>query len=329
MWPMLTGLITGGASLVGDFFSANQSARNTSDNIAAQQASQVQSQNFNADQAGINRNFQADQAANAMGFTAGQHDISRNFNADQAQINRTFQADQVEANRQWQTQMSNSAHQRAAADMKAAGLNRILAAGSPAHTPSGGAASGSSASSSGASGSSGSGSSASSSPVNMAHFNTKSALSGLGDAVSKSVNSAIAAKTFDKMTDQIANIQADTAATKAREKLTDQQRSTEVQETTKRANESDISHYRVAGARLSSEEAKAIMSMPSWLRNTLVQAGYAGEKVDKSFSAIPGLASSAKSVRGLFPSRERVERHTNDTRGHGSSSFEERFRGGY
>jgi len=40
-------------------------------------------------------------------------------------------------NRAWQEKMTNSAYQRAAADMDKAGLNRILALGKPASTPSG------------------------------------------------------------------------------------------------------------------------------------------------------------------------------------------------
>mgnify|MGYP000641300481 CR=1 FL=1 len=40
-------------------------------------------------------------------------------------------------NRAWQEKMSNTANQRAAKDLEAAGLNRILAMGKPATTPSG------------------------------------------------------------------------------------------------------------------------------------------------------------------------------------------------
>jgi len=43
--------------------------------------------------------------------------------------------------REWQTEMSNTAYQRAAQDLESAGLNRILALGNPATTPSGATAS--------------------------------------------------------------------------------------------------------------------------------------------------------------------------------------------
>lgn len=53
---------------------------------------------------------------------------------------QAFNAKQAQANRDFQERMSNTAYQRAADDLDKAGLNRILALGSPAATPGGSAA---------------------------------------------------------------------------------------------------------------------------------------------------------------------------------------------
>lgn len=52
-----------------------------------------------------------------------------------------FNSAEAQKQRDWQTDMSNTAYQRAAADLQAAGLNRVLAFGNPATTPSGATAS--------------------------------------------------------------------------------------------------------------------------------------------------------------------------------------------
>lgn len=69
------------------------------------------------------------------------------FNAAEAVKTRDFNAQQAQLNRDYQTQMSNSAWQRGVSDMKAAGINPILAASQGgASSPSGATASGPSAS---------------------------------------------------------------------------------------------------------------------------------------------------------------------------------------
>lgn len=70
------------------------------------------------------------------------------FNQASADRAMAFEADQARINREWQEMMSNTSYQRAVADMKAAGINPLLAFSSMsgASTPSGSAASGTSAS---------------------------------------------------------------------------------------------------------------------------------------------------------------------------------------
>lgn len=52
-------------------------------------------------------------------------------------ISGAFGAHQADKNRDFQREMSNTAYRRAARDLEAAGLNRVLALGSPATTPAG------------------------------------------------------------------------------------------------------------------------------------------------------------------------------------------------
>lgn len=141
---LIGGALVGGAGLVGNILSNQQSAENAGQANAYSYAIAKENREFNRGSQFHAQQFAADETQRAF---------ERNlFQQDKAQ---SFSAGEAEKARQYTTMMSNSAYQRQVADMKAAGLNPIMAAmqGGGASTPSSPSPQGSGGSNAAASGS--------------------------------------------------------------------------------------------------------------------------------------------------------------------------------
>lgn len=131
----------------------------------------------------LDHEFNANEAQKARTWQANENQIARDWQTSANRVAMDFNAQQAAAQRAWEQEMSSTAHQREVADLRAAGLNPILAA-----SQLGGAATPSGASATGVAGSPGSGSGGSTARGNAARVGLD--FSSIGQFVGQYLKSA-------------------------------------------------------------------------------------------------------------------------------------------
>lgn len=214
----------------------------------------------------------------------GSDTAAKNTQANIAMQRETNEMNIAEAqkNRDFQQQMSNTAFQRSSADMQQAGLNPMMMFGSggPASTP--GGAQG---------------------HATAPRSELQSPWQGLGNATEKIVSSAIGAKTFERMTEEIANLQAQEARTKAETLLTHRREQTEKSETRKRFHEANTAKQYEDVSKVLGQEAR---SLPKWLIDNLHPVFYgAGKTAPVTDQVATGISSALGLKRFKFETAPR------------------------
>lgn len=234
----------------------------------------------------------------------GSETSAKNTEANIAMQHQTNQLNIAEAqkNRDFQQQMSSTAYQRSSEDMQKAGLNPMMMFGSGGPASSPGGAQGHAV---------------------APRSELRSPWENMGDATTKIVNSAIGAKTFERMTEEIANLQEQQARTKAETLLTHRREQTEASETRKRFHEANTAKQYEDVAKVLGQEAR---SLPKWLIDNLHPVFYgAGKTAPVTDQVATGISSALGLKRFKYDTKPR-HTQTQESGTDASGNWYDRFR---
>lgn len=191
MDPITGSLIAGGASAIGNIIAGNSASKaqkeaNKMSGWIWQQQSMQNKQFFDE-----GNKINIAEAQKGRDFEERLSAITRDYNSAEAEKMRVYNTAEAEKNRLWEEGLSNSAYQRAVADMKKAGINPMLAyMQGGASSPTAGSASGGYASTS-TPGAPTAGSTSQSAPAGPRIIPVTARGEYLSRAISSAVNSAI------------------------------------------------------------------------------------------------------------------------------------------